>query len=172
MKTKLLAVVVAALVIGCGAPTTTPTDGGTQPGDSGTTNNDSGTTVVDAGKVDAGTSAGDAGMTQDAGVVLNGCSSFTTSADPVANIAFSGTAYTPSCLSITAGRSVKWSGAFSSHPLKKGTPDSATAGSPNNPIVDTSTGIEVTFAFPTAGDYPFYCNFHTGFGMKGVVRVQ
>jgi plastocyanin len=64
---------------------------------------------------------------------------------------------------------VKWSGAFSSHPLvggQDGTPDAT------SPITATATGTEATFTFPNAGTFPYYCQFHQASGMEGAVFVQ
>jgi plastocyanin len=55
-------------------------------------------------------------------------------------------------------------GAFSQHPLEPA------GGDTPNPIVFTSTGSMVTFAFPSAGTYGFECNFHPNF-MFGAIRV-
>lgn len=84
-----------------------------------------------------------------------------------------GFSYAPACLAVRSGQSVQWSMSFTTHPLRAGeviggvpqTPD------PGNPIQSTSSGTSVTFAFPEAGDYPYYCDNHQSFGMYGVVYV-
>ncbi len=83
--------------------------------------------------------------------------------------------YSPACILIAAGQSVTFVGSsttFSSHPLRPGVGSNATAGSPNNPITATASGTSATFTFPTAGQYPYNCQFHNGSGMNGVVKVQ
>ena len=90
------------------------------------------------------------------------------------NITFGtgGFVYAPACVTIGVGRSVTYQGSFSSHPLRTGTPDNSSAGSPNTPIHSTDTGTSLQVTFATAGDYPYYCNFHSSSGMAGVVRVR
>lgn len=90
-------------------------------------------------------------------------------------IAFAGIAYTPKCARIKAGQSVTFSGTetFAAHPLRAGTVVARTVTpEPGSPIADTDTGTEETFAFPTAGTFPYYCNSHYQVGMFGVVYVD
>jgi hypothetical protein len=59
---------------------------------------------------------------------------------------------------------------FSAHPL---TPDSS-RGTAGNPIMTTSSGTSVTYAFGATGFFPFYCANHgstTGSGESGVIQV-
>ncbi len=183
--------------------TTGPADSGTQgsvdsgtanPGDAGRTTTDAGgSTPVDAGntldaggKVDAGTAldAGtpfDAGSPGDAGTPLfNNCTEAKfedRTGLPSTTITFPGSnfVYTPACILVGIGHTVTFSGTFSFHPLSPGTPpNNNSAGSANNPIVFTNTGMSTTaaFVFNAAGDYPYYCMFHGSNGMAGVVRVR
>ena len=81
--------------------------------------------------------------------------------------------YSPPCLHVAPGATVTFSGDFSVHPLGPGTsPSDRTAGSPNNPIVETVSGTSLTVTFPTTGTYPYFCEMHYAAGMAGVVRVQ
>ena len=154
MKSFLIAAV-ALLAVGCGEASTPISDAGTL--------------------TDAGTATRDAGTVP----TLHGCSS-TSFVDKSASsadrsITFGGSAglkYSPNCMIITAGEKVTFEGDFSSHPLVAGEYQGS-GGTTPNPIPSTSTGsanTEVTF--PTAGLYPYYCNFHAGVGMTGVIWVQ
>jgi plastocyanin len=131
-----------------------------------------GSSTTDAGGNDTGMQS-DAPV--DAGPSINGChdSDFV---DITSNptVSFAGTAYTPKCALVHAGTMVTFSGSFSTHPLNPGhSPNNMDSnGSPNNPIMATSTGATATFTFATAGDYPFYCAVHFAVGMNGVIRVQ
>ncbi len=85
-----------------------------------------------------------------------------------------GLVFTPKCLTVAAGQTVRWAGSFSAHPLAPGNPAHADAGSPDNPILITSSGNSVDFAFANAGTYPYHCQLHSfgdGMGMAGVVHV-
>lgn len=83
-----------------------------------------------------------------------------------------GNTYSPKCITIAAGQSVMFSGNFGGHPLRPGVGANATAGSANNPITATGSGTTASFTFPTAGSYPYNCQFHDAGGMNGVVKVQ
>lgn len=84
-----------------------------------------------------------------------------------------GFSYAPACLAVRSGQSVQWSMSFTSHPLRAGEVIGGVpqAPDPGNPIQSTSSGTSVTFAFPEAGDYPYYCDNHFSFDMYGVVYV-
>lgn len=96
-------------------------------------------------------------------------------------ISFSGLSYTPQCLLIAPGTDVTFSGAtgtdtFTLHPLVPGivvngvaTPD---ASGPIQPTGPMNPPPSVTFNFPNAGDYPYYCDNHYIMGMFGAIRVQ
>lgn len=109
---------------------------------------------------------------------LNGCDTAAfvdrTATTAIRTVGFGnpGFTYSPKCILIAAGQSVTFSGAFTSHPLRPGVGANAAAGSPNNPIMSTSTGTSAMFTFPAAGTYPYNCSTHDGSGMNGVVRVQ
>jgi plastocyanin len=131
-----------------------------------------------AGGAAAGSGASDAGS---ALPELNGCSTelyVDRSADSderVIAIAAMGLTYSPKCLRIAVGQTVRWSGSLTAHPLAPGNPQDAKAGSPDNPVQPTASGQSVEFAFPNAGTYPYFCTLHgfgTGQGMAGSVRVE
>jgi plastocyanin len=64
---------------------------------------------------------------------------------------------------------------LAAHPLAPGNPDDPRAGSPQNPIEQTSSGNSVEFTFTTPGTYAYYCELHTfgaGSGMAGAVFVR
>lgn len=110
--------------------------------------------------------------------VYNGCNTADfidrTASAAIRTVTFGvgGFTYSPKCITIAAGQQVMFSGTFASHPLRPGVGATATAGSPNNPIMATSAGTTASFTFPTAGMYPYNCQFHDGSGMNGVVKVQ
>jgi len=90
-------------------------------------------------------------------------------------IATQGLNFTPRCLTIAAGQTVRFEGSLSAHPLAPGNPDQADAGSADNPIQKTGSGTSVEFTFPTSGTFPYYCELHSfgnGQGMAGVVHVK
>ncbi len=82
--------------------------------------------------------------------------------------------YRPKCLRIAVGQAVTFSGTFAEHPLVGGevvgfdaTPD------PSSPITPTSSGTTKDVDFPSAGAFPFYCDFHgITQGMVGAVLVS
>jgi len=95
-------------------------------------------------------------------------------ADRTIAIAQQGLTYTPKCMIVAPGQTVRWEGSLSAHPLASGNANDGAAGSPDNPIVATSTGSSVEFTFPDAGTFPYYCELHSfgdGEGMAGVVHV-
>ena len=122
-----------------------------------------------------GGGGGDAGGGGGGAETVNGC----TAADFAANdlsaagasrtISFPTTAapaqYTPACITIGAGQSVTWNGAFASHPLQQSGGDASML------ITTTSTGTTATFAFPVGGTYGFDCQFHPSV-MKGAIFVK
>jgi plastocyanin len=77
--------------------------------------------------------------------------------------------YTPRCLRVSAGTTVRFAGDLAVHPLSPGSSPGEPAG--GNPIPRTATGneLEVTFAYP--GTYPYICEYHYAAGMRGAVRV-
>ena len=82
--------------------------------------------------------------------------------------------FTPSCVKIKPGRTVRWSGEFTFHPLRAGLIVGAVPqNQPNNPIPDLDAGTnsgQITFDDP--GAWGFYCNFHfASDAMKGAVFV-
>ena len=99
---------------------------------------------------------------------------------PTINFGVNGAlAYDPECLKTPAGSTVTFSGNFGIHPL---VPSGLRGNTTNNPITvvpsnpDGGTTANVSFTFPTAGFYAYYCAEHgstdTGAGMAGVIWVQ
>jgi len=74
--------------------------------------------------------------------------------------------YSPQCLKVTAGTQVSIQ-ASSTHPLS-----GLATGSASNPIPTGSKTTDQMVTFARVGFYPFQCDIHSGFGMKGVVWVQ
>jgi plastocyanin len=98
---------------------------------------------------------------------------------PTINFGVNGAlAYDPECLKTPAGSTVTFSGNFGIHPL---VPSGLRGNTTNNPITvvpsnpDGGTTANVSFTFPTAGFYAYYCLEHgstdTGDGMAGVIWV-
>ena len=109
---------------------------------------------------------------------VNGCSFATATdwfdaTDEERTISFTCCQYSPPCVKIEAGDTVKFSGAFTTHPLRAGYTEGGTpAPDPGSPIAATSAGTQATFAFAQAGVDPFYCDNHYSFAsMYGTVFV-
>ncbi len=84
-------------------------------------------------------------------------------------------AYDPQCLETPAGSTVTFSGDFGSHPLVPSTVRGNTTNSPITTVVSNPDGGKISFTFPTAGFYAYYCGEHgtdAGDGMAGVIWVQ
>lgn len=133
--------------------------------------------AVDATEIDA--VAIDAVSIDASAFDVNGCTLATAtdlSAAGTPTVAFGGGlgfVYSPKCARITVGQAVTFSGAFASHPLRAGVVvGGVPQPQPGGPIASTDTGTTATFTFPTAGVFPYYCSFHGGGGMNGVVYVQ
>lgn len=97
---------------------------------------------------------------------VNGCS-FATATDwfdaPAVEreITFTCCSYSPPCVKVEAGDTVKFSGGFSGHPLAPGyTEGGAPTADPGSPILATAAGSQATFAFGEAGVDPYYCTNH------------
>lgn len=88
-------------------------------------------------------------------------------------ITFTCCQYSPPCVKVEAGDTVKFAGGFLSHPLSPGfTEGGAPAADPGSPILATGSGTEATFAFSAPGVDPFYCENHFSFSsMYGAVFV-
>ena len=132
-----------------------------------------GSATGQGGSAGAGTGGAGGG-----GTMVNGCDS-TTAVDKTASGATTVTfsdlqVYDPACIRIKAGSSVTWSGNFVLHPLEGGTVNgSAKMPDPASPIKLTAGADagSVTFNFPSAGTFGYYCTLHAAFGMKGAVFV-
>lgn len=143
---------------------------------------DDGMTVMDAGG-DGGPTDGDGGG---GFKVIHECDegSFVDRSGGGADrtVAFGGSlgnAYDPQCMQISSGQEVTFEGdmtavTFSAHPLRPDTAPSRSEdpdGSPGNPITATDTGNTASFTFDSTGVFPYYCDFHHGSGMYGVIHV-
>jgi plastocyanin len=81
--------------------------------------------------------------------------------------------YAPKCMRIAAGQSVTFRGAFGTHPLTPGAgPMARMAGSPGNPVPETSAGMSIDVRFMAPGVYPYFCSQHVAAGMAGVIEVR
>jgi len=79
--------------------------------------------------------------------------------------------YSPSCILISAGQAVTFQGNFNTHPMSPGTVEGS-GESLNTPVQKRGTGSDpYQVTFPTAGLYPYYCDYHRP-TMIGVVRVK
>jgi plastocyanin len=82
---------------------------------------------------------------------------------------FSGFAYTPHCIRISAGTTVTIPGS-SLHPLH-----GATCSAEGSPLPTTPTPSNGDYTFDSAGAYGYYCNNHgtnAGGGMAGLIVVE
>ena len=86
-----------------------------------------------------------------------------------------GLRYAPTCVQVTPGTQVIFSGQFDEHPLVGGeVPPRGTMLDPSSPLAPPSSGTLKTFTLPAAGSFLFYdniyaCNIHALVGMKGAV---
>jgi plastocyanin len=127
---------------------------------------------------DAG--ASDSATPEDTGpapLALNGCTpaAFVEAAMPTIFIARDGLVYTPKCLTVDPGTTVRFEGSLAAHPLAPGNPDDPQAGSPANPIQQTASGSSVEFTFTAPGTYAYHCVLHSfgaGSGMAGAIFVR
>src|SRR6188768_1354361 len=140
-----------------------PADGG-----AGTGGGDEGGASGAADGAQAGASSGAAGQggsaEQPADIpTFNGCTSTdyedrsAPGAARIIEIAAQGLSFTPPCLLIQVGQTVRFEGSLSSHPLAPGNPDHPDAGSADSPIHETNSGQSVEFTFPNSGTFPYYC---------------
>jgi len=129
--------------------------------------------LVDGSLVD-GSNAVDA-PTDAPSASVNGCTSgaaqnFTA---VMLTVTFPGLSYSPKCARIRAGQAATFTGTFSSHPLRAGIVTGGTVTpAAGSPILAKSSGSTVTYSFPNAGTFPYYCDFHYGAGMTGVIYVD
>ncbi len=114
----------------------------------------------------------------DAGAAVHGCEAarFVDRRDNAADRSVSfggavGMAFSPPCITVAVGQSVRFAGMFAMHPLRPGVVGQAGSGA-GSPIPDTPAGDAVSVTFPSAGSFPFHCGVHGAMGMVGVVRVQ
>ena len=163
----LLAALVCATLSGCG--------------DDMDDDPDMGGEMSMAGSESSGSGSAGSPSNGDEPAVLNGCTAAeyedfsADDAQRVIEIAAAGLSFTPPCMTITAGQTVRFEGSLSAHPLAPGNPDDAAAGSPDNPITATSSGDSVEFAFDAPGTFAYYCELHSfgaGMGMAGAIHVR
>ncbi len=77
--------------------------------------------------------------------------------------------YSPRCLSVARGTTVRFAGDFSLHPLSPGVAPGDDPG--DNPIPRTAVGHAIDVPFGNAGAFPYFCELHYAAGMRGTVRV-
>jgi plastocyanin len=187
MQTVLL-LLAAALAAGCGnsASSDPQSAGGSGSNSGGETSHPNAGAPDDAGGMAnamAGVDSGGAASVP-AGIepqALNGCNANgyedhgAEDDERVIQIAAEGLKFTPPCLAIAVGQSVKFEGSLSAHPLSPGNANHPDAGSPNSPIRETTSGMSVEFTFDAPGTYPYFCELHgfgDGQGMSGAVFVH
>jgi plastocyanin len=160
-----------AVLTGCSGDDTS-NKGSTGAGGSAATSGAAGAGTAGSGN------AGGSGGASGGGTMVNGCDSITAldkTASATTTVTFSDLlVYDPACIRIKAGSSVTWSGNFTLHPLEGGTVSGAAKSpDPASPIKLTTVADagSVTFGFPAAGNFGYYCTVHWGIGMKGAVFV-
>lgn len=79
--------------------------------------------------------------------------------------------YTPACVTVNVGQTIRFVGGFNTHPLSPGTSPTDTTGSAGSPIVRTTSGTELRVTATNAGEFPYYCELHFAGNMRGIVRV-
>jgi len=161
-------------VIGCGGETggdTTGSGGGGESSSSSSSSSSSGMGGSGGGGMASSSSSSSSG-----GMMVNGCEQGTAedhTADANTKVAVGGAGFTysPACIRIKKGSTVTFEGAFASHPTVGGLAGPPPAPDSSSPIKQTNTGTSVTFTFDTAGNYPYYCEYHLP-SMAGVVFVE
>lgn len=163
MTSRHLLLALCVTLGACGAPS-----GGTDSGPSGGT---------DAGS--PGTDAGSPGTDAGGPVVVHDCAdadfvdlSAGAPDDRMIMVPRGTFTFDTPCITVSAGQVVMFMWDFSVHPLAPGVaPGHPGTGTEPSPIAAQTTGVLYEPAFPSAGDYPFYCATHYHSGMYGVVRV-
>lgn len=186
---SLSAALCLTVVVGCGDDSGDGTGGdGSTSGAStttsgGTTTAASGASTGDSSGTSTTTGGGEGGAGGEGGSApgINGCAEgdFVDGTDDgfdrTVLIGADGLVFTPKCLKIAAGQSVVFEGSLATHPLAPGNAADNDAGSPDNPIVETTTGSSVEFTFDAPGTYPYFCEAHgfgDGEGMSGAIEVE
>jgi plastocyanin len=99
-----------------------------------------------------------------------GCSSFTDLTAPTADrtIRLNGESFSPKCIRIKVGQSVKYTGSFGDHPVRQSC-------GPTTVISGLGGGGNSTVTFSNAvGTYGYYCTAHgtaSGGSMAGAIQV-
>lgn len=138
---------------------------------------DTGGTGGTGGHTATTTAAGTGGTGGAGPTLLNGCDPSkaedqTSESTAMVMFPVGGLNYSPACMKIKAGNKVMFMGDLAAHPLRAGEiKDGTPAPDASSPIKSTNAGMMVTFAFPTAGAYPYYCNVNEP-SMAGVVFVE
>jgi plastocyanin len=83
-----------------------------------------------------------------------------------------GARYSPRCMSIAVGQSVRFEGPFNTYKMSPGLPESLAIGSPYNPITYVMFNSSAEFTFPRAGDYIYSNSPNAAQGMTGLIRVR
>jgi plastocyanin len=136
----------------------------------------------DAATPSGGDAAADAAIPGDSSVpsvipTINGCTAAmytdkSTSTGTQTIVIEGGTfTYTPKCLIVAKGTTVRWEGSLATHPLKAGPVAGSTGGTAGSPIVETDTGSSVEFTFANAGTFPYFCTIHAPV-MAGSIHVK
>lgn len=83
----------------------------------------------------------------------------------------SGLTFSPADITVEAGDTVRWVRSTGTHTVTSGTgaADPEVGNLFDAPLNTSNTSFE--FTFTTAGDVPYFCRPHEGFGMTGIVRV-
>jgi plastocyanin len=84
-------------------------------------------------------------------------------------------AYSPKCVRIAQGGSVRFTLNFGSHPTLAGLVPGGGGNpipDPSSPIGSQTSGSTVDIRFDQAGEFPYFCDFHWDNGMMGSVLVD
>jgi plastocyanin len=107
---------------------------------------------------------------------INGCD-LTNATDvtgvAAATVASVGLTYNPKCLLVSVGTILTVNSNFASHPFVGGEyVNGMKVQAMSGPFVPiTNMGLTKDFTMSSAGIFPYYCDFHAGSGMTGVVFV-
>jgi plastocyanin len=81
--------------------------------------------------------------------------------------------YSPACVRISEGDTVRFNVEFTSHPTFGGVVNGGTATiDPGSPIGANTSGSTVDVFFADIGEFPYFCDFHYTGGMMGSVLVD
>jgi plastocyanin len=160
--------------IGCSDDTT---NGSTGAGGGGEASSSSSSgTAGGGGMGGSGGGMASSSSSSSGGMLVNGCDKAAAedhTADMNTKIAVgsAGFTYSPACIRIKKGSTVTFEGNFAVHPTVGGLTTIPPMPDSSSPIKLTNSGTSVTFTFDTAGDYPYYCEYHLP-SMAGAVFVE